>query len=148
MHPAGHCARANADVHAVQTGKVMAKKFRTTRKLLRRSDYQDALVRYHAARRRGDSADAQRWLKTADMHLRVAHRFDEGVHRSLVRDSELLTARAAAEAAVRRKEDCLHRPTTLDDVMRQMEADFAAGWEPDMPTSSPAVESESAGEPR
>jgi hypothetical protein len=67
--------------------KAMAKKSKRLRRLLRRSEYEDALVRYHSAKRRGDSADAGRWLKTADMHLRVADRFAEGVHVALLRET-------------------------------------------------------------
>jgi hypothetical protein len=65
----------------------MAKRSRRVRRLVRRSDYEDALVRYHAAKRRGDSADAGRWLKVADMHLRVADRFAEGAHVALLRET-------------------------------------------------------------
>ena len=118
------------------------------RHLFRRSDYQIALHNYRKARRRGDAADAQRWLKTADTHLRVADRFDAGVHRSMVRDSELLKARAAAEAPADRKEDRYSQLRQLDELERCMMADFAAGWEPEMPTSSPAKGSQSARETR
>jgi hypothetical protein len=59
------------------------------RDLFHRSEYQIALQNYRRARRRGDVVDAQRWIKLADMHLRVADRFDEGVHADRIRDAEL-----------------------------------------------------------
>jgi TPR repeat protein len=58
-------------------------------KLFHRSDYETALDHYRKAKRRGDVVDAQRWLKLADMHLRVADRFDAGVNVAMERDADL-----------------------------------------------------------
>jgi hypothetical protein len=110
--------------------KAMARKFRTIRKLLRRSDYQDALVRYHAARRRGDSADAQRWLKIADMHLRVVDRFDEGVRRSMEHEAKLEVQRAAAARAAETQSQNGEPVSQLHQLVARMNADLEReGWD-------------------
>ncbi|HEX5006540.1 MAG TPA: hypothetical protein VFV70_05475 [Hyphomonadaceae bacterium] len=117
----------------------MTREIRKIRKLLRRSDYQDALVRYHAARRRGDSADAQRWLKVADMHLRLTDRFDEGLHRSMTRDMARPASRTKTAAPPE-----MTMADKLDEIVSRMEADIAAGWRDGMPISAPAEDRQPA----
>jgi len=108
----------------------MAKKFKTIRKLLRRSDYQDALVRYHAARRRGDSADAQRWLKIADMHLRVVDRYDDGVRKFLEREAKLDAQRAAAAQPAETQSQNGQPVSKLHQLVARMNADLEReGWD-------------------
>jgi hypothetical protein len=121
------------------------------RHLFHRSEYQIALHNYRRARRRGDAADAQRWLKAADMHLRVAHRFDEGVHRSMVRDTELARARATPEAPPPKEEDRFAVRRKLHDLEKQLQADACAIWlasqrAKESPEVSPAEGSASAEE--
>ncbi len=82
------------------------------KRLFRRSQYETALDHYRKARRRGDVVEAHRWLKLADMHLRVADRFDMGVHASMLRDSEREEARARAAKAQHDKE-AASRPSTM-----------------------------------
>jgi hypothetical protein len=62
----------------------------------RRSEYGIALDHYRKARRRGDAVEAQRWLKLADMHLRITDRFEAGVNLNMQRDARLRETRARA----------------------------------------------------
>jgi hypothetical protein len=69
------------------------KKLRKYRTSFRRSDYAFAVLNYRKARRRGDAAEAQRWLRIADTHLRVSDRFDRGVHTGLMSEIEFEEAK-------------------------------------------------------
>jgi hypothetical protein len=90
------------------------------RRLFHRSEYQQALDNYRKARRRGDAADAQRWIRIADMHLRVADRFDEGVHAALVRETELTEARTREQAEQNRL-STVRPQRSLDELIKQFE---------------------------
>jgi hypothetical protein len=121
------------------------------RRIFRRSEYLRALDNYRRARRRGDAADAQRWIKVADMHLRVAHRFDEGVHRSMARDTELAKARATPEAPPPKEEDRFAVRRQIDEIGRQMITEITEGYRArqraqESPEVSPAERSASAEE--
>jgi hypothetical protein len=99
-----------------------------------RSEYQIALDNYRRARRRGDAADAHCWLKTADMHLRVADRFDEGMRAALLRD--LTTEKAETQTAEREsRRQSRAAQASLDklmaDVDRRFEEEMAAEEEED-----------------
>ena len=116
------------------------------RHLFHRSEYQIALHNYRRARRRGDAAEAQRWIRIADMHLRVADRFDDRVHTNGIREADLAKARAAPEAPAQEETDHFAVRRKLDELARRMDADIAAGWRPGRLITSPAEGSASAGE--
>ena len=113
------------------------KKFKRIQRLLRRSEYETALVHYHAAKRRGDFTGAQNWLKLADMHLRVSDRFDAGVHVRLMRDLEYEEASVRAEKLAREKaasdnaEGARVAQASLDLLMDELDRRFEAEREAD-----------------
>jgi hypothetical protein len=100
------------------------KKFKRIRRLLRRSDYETALIHYRNARRQGDIAGAQRWIKLADMHLRLADRFDEGVHAAMIREAEREEAQAR-ECAEKERLSTVRAQKSLDEHMREFEESWS-----------------------
>jgi len=56
-------------------------------KLHRRSEYAHALNLARRARRRGDAADADRWLKQADRLLLISKREEDILHTMEVREA-------------------------------------------------------------
>ena len=107
------------------------------RRIFRRSEYLGALDNYRKARRRGDAADAQRWIKVADMHLRLADRFDTGVYATLMREIGYQEAKARSvklaedRAAFQEAEASRIAAAALDKVMDGLEPRLREKWEMD-----------------
>ncbi len=86
----------------------------------RRSEYNTALYHARKARRGGDIAAAERWLKLADRHVLVRSHFHANVDRLIRRD---------VEAAKRQREEAECEPAAsppmsrLDEILR----DYRAG---------------------
>ncbi len=96
-------------------------------KWLRRSEYHHALNLSRRARRRGDIAAAERWLKHADRHLLAAERKQAFLDAGRLSDARLEAARAR-ESAERAKAASTQLPRCYD-LEAMAEAGAREMWE-------------------
>jgi hypothetical protein len=118
MHPGRRSSRSEGEI-APSTNPQRAAMAKY-KHLFHRSEYQIALHNYRRARRRGDVANAQRWLKAADMHLRVDDRFQAGLHAGLMREIEYEEAKLR-DANLRRENATLEKVDASSDAYASLE---------------------------
>jgi hypothetical protein len=85
-----------------------------------RSDYTHALNQARKARRRGDVASAERWLKHADRYVLLDEHLEASLHRTNLREAEMAFLRSA-DAKPSKDSETLHCANHWYELQNELE---------------------------